>query len=49
MHSTGTLKFKSDLTPTPFHLGCNALVSHPNCGVCFPTLRWLTLYRRQGR
>lgn len=30
--------FKADLGVVPFHLGCNALVVHPNCGVCQPQL-----------
>lgn len=38
MKSTGTLKFKPDFGVTLFHLGCNAFVSHPNCGLCFPAL-----------
>lgn len=28
------LEFNDDLGVVPFHLGCNALVSHPNCGLC---------------
>lgn len=30
--------FKPDLAIVPFHLGCNALVIHPNCGICRPSL-----------
>lgn len=37
-NSSGTLTFRHDLGVVPFHLGCNALVSHPNCGKCFPNL-----------
>lgn len=36
MKNTGNIEFKPDLGYTPFHLGCNALFSHPNCGLCFP-------------
>lgn len=34
----GPLRFKPDLGIVPFHLGCNALVKHPNCGICHPEL-----------
>lgn len=30
--------FKTDLGIVPFHLGCNALFIHPNCGKCRPSL-----------
>jgi hypothetical protein len=30
--------FKADLGVVPFHLGCNALATHPNCGLCHPEL-----------
>lgn len=29
-------EFKPDLGVVPFHLGCNALFFHPNCGLCNP-------------
>jgi len=29
-------EFKPDLGVVPFHLGCNALFFHPNCGLCSP-------------
>jgi hypothetical protein len=37
--TTATLTFRPNLGVLPFHLGCNALVVHPNCGLCNPHLR----------
>lgn len=41
MRTSGNITFKPDLGYTPFHLGCNALSIHPNCGLCVPVTQRL--------